>query len=396
MAMALRTTAAIRIRPCAPQSTSKSQPKLHPPQNSLFSAVATTPTAAAAVSLLAVFSTPNALSEAKALAISKEDIVSSLTKVEETVGQVGDAGSKAFSFSQQALKVVTDALKPAVDVAVPVLRSAGEEVLKFAAPVASDASKQVSEALQSAGVDPNPVLSAATKVMQQTPKVIEGAKPIASAMMETVTHSDPSVVVIAAGGLFLSYLLIPSVWSAISFNFRGYKGDLSPAQALDLISSQNYLMIDIRSEKDKNKAGIPRLPSAAKNKMISVPLEELPAKLKGLVRNAKKVEAEIAALKISYLKKVNKGSNIVILDSYSDVAKIVAKALTGFGFSKCWIVSDGFSGGRGWAQSRLGTDSYNVSFAEVLSPSRIIAGRFGTSSSTALQSSRKLLPGSSD
>lgn len=49
--------------------------------------------------------------------------------------------------------------------------------------------------------------------------------------------------------------------------------------------------------------------------IVSFSLEELPSKIKGLVRNTKKVEADIVALKISYLKKVNKGSNIVILDS---------------------------------------------------------------------------------
>lgn len=53
--------------------------------------------------------------------------------------------------------------------------------------------------------------------------------------------------------------------------FCSSPGNLSPAQALDVITAQNYLMIDIRSEKDKNKAGVPRLPSNAKNKMISVP-----------------------------------------------------------------------------------------------------------------------------
>lgn len=53
-------------------------------------------------------------------------------------------------------------------------------------------------------------------------------------------------------------------------NFSYLLGNLSPAQTLDLVSSQNYLMIDIRSEKDKNKAGVPLLPSRAKNKMISV------------------------------------------------------------------------------------------------------------------------------
>jgi hypothetical protein len=74
---------------------------------------------------------------------------------------------------------------------------------------------------------------------------------------------------------------------------------------------------------------------------------------------------------------------------YSDSAKIVARVLTSLGFNNCWTVSGGFSGGRGWLQSWLGADSYNVSFTEVLRPSRIIpaaAGRVGTASS-------KLLPG---
>lgn len=48
-------------------------------------------------------------------------------------------------------------------------------------------------------------------------------------------------------------------------------GDLTPAQTLDLISSKNHFMIDIRLEKDKDKAGIPRLPSSAKNRMIAIP-----------------------------------------------------------------------------------------------------------------------------
>jgi hypothetical protein len=54
--------------------------------------------------------------------------------------------------------------------------------------------------------------------------VIEGAKPIASATVDTITSSDPSVVVVSAGALFLAYLLLPPIWSLISFNFRGYKG----------------------------------------------------------------------------------------------------------------------------------------------------------------------------
>lgn len=81
---------------------------------------------------------------------------------------------------------------------------------------------------------------------------------------------------------------------------------------------------------------------------------------------------------------------------YSDSAKTVAKSLTGLGFKNSWILTDGFSGGKGWLQSRLGTESYNLSFGEIFSPSRIISGgtgRFGTTSST-VQIGRKMLPGS--
>lgn len=49
--------------------------------------------------------------------------------------------------------------------------------------------------------------------------------------------------------------------------------------------------------------------------LMIIRLEELPNKVKGIVRNSKRVEAEIAALKISYLKRINKGSNIIIMDS---------------------------------------------------------------------------------
>lgn len=308
--------------------------------------------------------------------------------MEETIDQVQQVGSSVFDVAGKAIGAVIDAVKPGVDVALPILQKAGGEAVKIASPVVSDASKKAQEAImQSTGFDMETAVKTVADAAKQTTKLIEVAKPLASSTAETITSVDPVVIVGTGGALFLAYLLLPPVWSTISFNFRGFKGGLTPAQTLDLISTKNYILIDIRSEKDKDKAGIPRLPSSAKNKMISIPLEELPSKLKGLVRDTKKVEAELAALKISYLKKISKGSNIVILDSYSDSAKIVARVLTSLGFKNSWIVADGFSGSKGWLQSRLGTDSYNLSFAEVLSPSRIRpARRFGTTTS------RKLLP----
>ncbi|KAG6509575.1 calcium sensing receptor, chloroplastic-like [Zingiber officinale] len=348
----------------------------------------------AALSFVAVLSA-TATGEAKAFS---EDIISSLAKAEDAV----DAASTVWGFSLDVFKTLIDTLKPGVDAALPILQSASNEALRAASPVVSDASEQAKEALLSAGVDPSPVVSAAQTIAgaaQQTIKIIEVAKPIASATAKTITSSDPSTLVVTAGALFVGYLLLPPIWSAL----RGYQGSLSAPQTLDLISAQDYVLIDIRSEKDKNRAGVPSLPSSAKNKIISVPLEELPSKIKGQVRSPKKVQADLVAMKISYLKRLNKGSNIVILDSYCDMAKTVARTLTELGFKNSWVVEDGFSGGRGWVQSRLGSDSYNVSLVEVLSPSRVIpaaAIRFGTATSAgpapaAPQSTRKLLPGRS-
>lgn len=44
-------------------------------------------------------------------------------------------------------------------------------------------------------------------------------------------------------------------------------------------------------------------------------VEELAGKLRGQIRNVRKVEAEITALKIASMKRLDKGSNIVIIDS---------------------------------------------------------------------------------
>ncbi|KAK3040890.1 hypothetical protein RJ639_027885 [Escallonia herrerae] len=343
-----------------------------------------------ALSLFALFTSPH---EAKSLSLSKDQIVSSITQVEETIDQVQEVGSNALGVAGGVIGAVVDAVKPAVDVALPFLQKAGEQAVKIASPAISEASKKAQEAIRSSGFDTEPVLTAAKTVADAAQETTKVAKPIASSTAETITSADPTVIIGTGGAIVLAYFLLPPVWSAISFSLRGYKGELTPAQTLDLISTKNHIMIDIRSEKDKDKSGVPRLPSSAKNKMVAIPLEELPSKLRSLVRNVKKVEAEIAAIKISYLKKLNKGSSIVIMDSYSDSAKLVAKTLTSLGFKNCWIMADGFSGGKGWLQSRLGTDSYNFSFARVLSPSRVIpaaAKRFGTTSAG------KFLPGSSD
>ncbi|XP_073035150.1 calcium sensing receptor, chloroplastic [Primulina eburnea] len=398
--MALRATATARppcCPPVPPPSVSPLKTSIHTtnlsiskPQskpNSLLLSATT------ALPLFAPFAVPL---EARAVTLPKEQIVSSIDKVATTIDQVLDVGSNIFGVAGQVIGAVVKAVKPGVDATLPILKQAGDEAVKIASPVFSEASKKAQEAIESSGIDTEPVKTVAKTVVdaaQQTTQVIVKAKPVAVSTAETILSAEPSVILGTGGALVLAYFLLPPVFSAISFKFRGYQGDLTPAQTLDLMSTKNYMLIDIRPEKDKSKDGTPRLPSNAKNKLISIPLEDLPSKLKGLVRSTKIVEAELVALKISYLKKISKSSNIVIMDSYTDSAKIVARALTSLGFKNCWIMSGGFCGGNGWLQSRLGADTASFAVAEVISPSKVITTptrRFGTPSSA------KLLPGGSD
>ncbi|KAE8686234.1 putative NB-ARC domain-containing disease resistance protein [Hibiscus syriacus] len=272
--------------------------------------------------------------------------------VEKTIDQVQEAGSSALDVAQQVFDVVGKALKPAIDAGVPIAKKAGEEALKVASPVISEASRKPKKQFKELVLILSlfslllrfiltvlSILKAAMHVLsivdgtkwveillataaKQTTEVIDVAKPLASSTFETITSAEPLTIVGSASALFVAYLLLPPIWSFISYSLRGYKGDLTPAQALDLISTQNYVMVDIRSEKDKDRDGVPRLPSSAKKRMIAIPK--------------------------------NSGENI-----------------NESRFQQLFVVADGFSGSKGWLQSRLGTDTYNFSAVELLSPSTV-------------------------
>jgi rhodanese-related sulfurtransferase len=294
------------------------------------------------------------------------------------------------------LQVFTFA-KPGLDAAAPIVKQTTETVTKAAGPLASDVAQQAQKALKNAGVNTDSGVEFAKSAVDQTSKVLEGVKPTATSVLESALSADPLFLAEAAGGLILFYFLAPPLVGVI-FN-PGYAGDLGAAEALDRLLKENYTLIDIRTEKEKERSGIPSLPSSSKNKYVAIPLEDFPGKIKSQLRNSSKVEAEVVAIKIAALKKLNKGSKIVLIDESGKIAKTVARTLKSQGFKNTFVIKDGFKGGKGWIQSRLGTDDYSstgFSFSEVVSPSRIIpAGtkRLGTSSSGSNTSRFKLLPG---
>ncbi|MFS8020243.1 hypothetical protein Hanom_Chr15g01413261 [Helianthus anomalus] len=120
-------------------------------------------------------------------------------------------------------------LKPTMDVAMPVLKQAGGEAVKIVTPVITEASKKAQEAIQSSGFDTEPTYSAsktAADAAEQTGKVIQEAKRIASTTVETISSTDLTTIAVTGGVIVLAYFLLLPVFSVISFSLRGYKGTI--------------------------------------------------------------------------------------------------------------------------------------------------------------------------
>uniref|UniRef100_A0A2P2JVJ7 Uncharacterized protein MANES_05G116700 n=1 Tax=Rhizophora mucronata TaxID=61149 RepID=A0A2P2JVJ7_RHIMU len=232
--MALRSSVTARL--CLPSSPSAPSSSSSPPSSSASKATFLRPPLRPISASLPITSTATLLAlstsphEAKAFTLSKEQIFSSVTEVERTIDQVQEVGSSVLETTERILGFLRDALKPGIDVALPIAKQAGEQALKVASPAISEASKKAQEAIESTGIDTKPVLSAAKKAAdaaQQTGTVIEKAKPIASTTFETISTTDPFVIVGTAGAAFFVYLLLPSIWSAVSYSLRGYKGEFA-------------------------------------------------------------------------------------------------------------------------------------------------------------------------
>lgn len=53
---------------------------------------------------------------------------------------------------------------------------------------------------------------------------------------------------------------------------------------------------------------------------------------------------QVTVLELSSLKKIRKGSTLLLLDRNGSASKAVAKELTRLGFSKALVISGGFNG----------------------------------------------------
>jgi len=309
--------------------------------------------------------------------------------IEVDIEAVREAATDAAVAGADAVRATASALAPVLGSAVPAAKNALTPAVKTAA-------NELSSALTSAGVDVSALerarddiaAPAAGAVADALAKGASALAPLIASALTTsagIVTSKPETALAAAGVGLIAIQVLPALGSSAVSAFRGYRGDVGAADALKMLGEKGCFLVDVRSETEKISSGVPDLPSSAKSALVSISNDQLEDRgVRGMLRNASAVEAEIAALKIASLRKLNKGSTILVLDAKcGPTAKTIAKKLSEYGYGKVFCIAGGFSGRGGWAQSKLGTADLFKSTGRVpFFASPEIVDRGGTSGST--------------
>eukprot|EP00884_Botryococcus_braunii_P022393 jgi/Botrbrau1/8838/Bobra.0335s0025.1 len=271
------------------------------------------------------------------------------------------AAGTGLQYAKDAYDKVAPVVKDAADTASPYVKTAVETAgevaapaIKAAAPVVKSSISEAEKFLAAQGVNPKVIL--------------ESAKQATSTAESAITQATPY-----AGGAFALYLLVPPLLRGFFGGLRGYRGDLTPASALDLVSNEgNVVLVDLRSDREKESGGIPELPSGRS----AIELEYVTIadrKIRGQLRNPGALETTVTALEIAQLKRVSKGTTVLLLDKSGSQSKAVARELSSKGFRNIYVISGGFNA---WTSAKLSTKvSSSFNNPEVLAP---VFGTFKT------------------
>ncbi|KAJ9529557.1 hypothetical protein QJQ45_013933 [Haematococcus lacustris] len=316
-----------------------------------------------------------------------DSAVDSVVVAIKAAGEVIKAGVTAAQAGIQVLKEGYDIAAPIVEkaykVASPIVGQAIKATVDAASPAIKAALPSIQDGLQSTGFNPGVVTDATSAVTQRASTAVSTATPFLTKVLQVVSGAGPVTLAEYALGLAALTYLVPLLLGGLGGSFRGFAGEVAPAAALDSLANESdVLLIDIRSSKEKEASGVPDLPTSAASKALEVEYASTDDKrLRALLRDPTAMEAQITALQLNWqepalldtprrphpvvtatpaaglqvaaLKKISKGTKLVLLDRYGPAARTVAKELGRRGYGKVFVVSGGFDGRGGWVQSKL-------------------------------------------
>lgn len=287
--------------------------------------------------------------------------VSAVAEVVKATGQAVKAGIDLAGAGVKVLKEGYDVASPyiqqGVEVATPYVQQAAKVTTEVAGPALSKAVPLVQDALtgavKSSGVDLDAVAKTTVTVAKTATETASSAQPFLTKLAQFVTTAEPVTLAEYGLGLVALYFLSPALLGGLAGSLRGFAGEINAVQALEALNESNAVIVDIRSEKEKEASGIPDVPGGA-NKLVDVEYAAIEdRKLRGSLKDPSYIEAQVTALQIASLKRLGKGSKIILLDRNGSSSKAIAKELSRRGFGKVFVVEGGFDGRNGWVGSKL-------------------------------------------
>ncbi|PSC70141.1 hypothetical protein C2E20_6347 [Micractinium conductrix] len=169
----------------------------------------------------------------------------------------------------------------------------------------------------------------------------------ASSVAGKLSGLDPTAAAVLAG----VGLGVPAVaaWNAA---YGGFAGVLAPEDALQVLQTQDALLLDIRPEAQRVDKGVAELRRGALGKGAAVPPVRLLPSVGRRVRDPSGVALEIQALEVAALAKVRAGSTkVIVMDQQGEAAKVLARALRAAGVRRPYVLAGGF---KAWEAAGLG------------------------------------------
>ncbi|KAI8465256.1 MAG: hypothetical protein J3K34DRAFT_454792 [Monoraphidium minutum] len=261
------------------------------------------------------------------------------------------AGAKAL---KSGYDVASPYIKQGVDAVTPAVQSAYKATSEVAGPAISKAVPIVQEtltgAIKSSGVDIDTVAKSTATAAKAATEGATAAKPLLQQALTFLSSSDPATLAQYGLGGIAVYLLSPMLLGGVAGGLRGYAGDIGAVSALEAVGRGDAVIVDIRTEREKEAAGIPDVPGGA-SKLVELELYSVAdRKLRGGLRDPTYIEAQVTALQVAALKRVSKGMRVILLDRNGSSSKAVARELAKRGFGRVFVVDGGFDG---WVRSKL-------------------------------------------
>ena len=260
-------------------------------------------------------------------------------------GITSKAGGAIGGLGSQAAGTLGGAAKGVGSVAGPALSGAAKVAGEGAGVVGQglgQASKAVGGATSAVTGAVGGATSAVNSTVTSTVQSIEAALPpeFQDVVAKAQTDSDTAVALIGLAAALPIGLVV------LGAATRGYAGDKNPFVVEEqLKKNRKAFIIDTRSEDARRNDGVPDLRGKARGKGASVEVVTFPPDERRVLSNPRAVELELAATKVKALTK--NGASVYVL---GPDAKDLAKAITGLGGRRAFVVAGGFDA---WRSSGL-------------------------------------------